>query len=79
MTKTFTCELTGIKTTYHYQDSIVNGIQSVTIEYPADYIKDLEKSEKRNNSLPKTKQMFMNPKTGKEVSYYRAKSLGLVD
>ena len=79
MTKTFTCEHTGIKTTYQYQDSVVNGIQSVVIEYPADYLKELEKNEKRNNKLPKTKQMFLNPKTGKEVSYYRAKSLGLVD
>lgn len=79
MTKTFTCEHTGIKTTYQYQDSVVNGIQSVVIEYPADYLKELEKNEKRNNNLPKTKQMFLNPKTGKEVSYYRAKSLGLVD
>ena len=79
MTKTFTCEHTGIKTTYHYQDSVVNGIQSVTVDYPADYLKEFERSEKRHSNLPKTKQMYLNPKTDREVSYYRAKALGLVD
>ena len=28
--------------------------------------------------IPKTKQKYLNPKTGKEVSYARAKALGLV-
>ena len=78
MTKTFTCEHTGIKTTYTYQDSIVNGIKSVDIEYPKGYLEQFAKEEKRVNNLPKTKQMFFNPKTGKDVSYFRAKTLGLV-
>jgi hypothetical protein len=77
-TKTFTCEHTGIKTIYTYQDSIVHGIESVEIEYPKGYLEALAKEEKRKDNLPKTKQMFMNPKTGKEVSYFRAKTLGLV-
>ena len=29
-------------------------------------------------SLPKTKQKYLNPKTGKEVGYVRAKNLGLI-
>ena len=28
--------------------------------------------------IPKTKKKYLNPKTGKEVSYARAKTLGLV-
>ena len=78
MTKTFICEHTGITTTYHYQDSIVNGIKSVEIEYPKAYLDEFNKKEKRQNNLPKTKQLFLNPATGKEVGYYRAKNLGLV-
>lgn len=78
MTKTFTCKHTGIKKTYHYRDSIVNGIQSVVTEYPANYLKEFRKNEKIQSNLPKTKQMYLNPKTGREVSYYRAKALGLV-
>lgn len=78
LTKTFTCEHTGIKTTYNYQDSIVNGIKSVDIEYPKEYLDQFAKEEKRINNLPKTKQMYFNPKTGKDVSYFRAKTLGLV-
>ena len=78
-TKTFVCELTGIKTTYTYNGtSIVSGIVKAEFEYPKEYLDELTKKEKRQNNLPKTKQMFLNPKTGKEVSYYRAKSLGLV-
>ena len=36
--------------------------------------------EKRvqKKSLPKTKQKYLNPKTGKEVGYVRAKNLGLI-
>lgn len=31
-----------------------------------------------NRKIPKTKKKYLNPKTGKEVSYARAKTLGLV-
>ncbi len=78
LSKTFTCEHTGIKTTYNYQNSIVNGIKSVDIEYPKEYLDAFNRKEKQQSTLPKTKQMFLNPKTGKEVGYYRAKNLGLV-
>ena len=78
-TKTFLCEVTGIRTTYTYDgNSIVNGIIKAEFEYPPGYIEAFNKKEKSNDSLPKTKQTFLNPKTGKEVSYYRAKALGLV-
>ena len=78
-TKTFVCDITGIKTTYTYNGaSIVNGIIKAEFEYPKEYLDDFAKKEKIKNNLPKTKQMFLNPKTGKEVGYYRAKNLGLV-
>ena len=77
--KTFTCDVTGIKTTYTYNGaSIVNGMIKAEFEYPKEYLDEFNKKEKRQSSLPKTKQMFLNPKTGKEVGYYRAKNLGLV-
>ena len=77
--KVFVCELTGIKTTYTYNGaSIVNGIIKAEFEYPKEYLDEFNKKEKIKNKLPKTKQMFLNPKTGKEVGYYRAKNLGLV-
>jgi hypothetical protein len=75
----FTCEHTGIVTTYTYRThSITSGIEKAEFEYPKEYLDEFNKKEKRQSSLPKTKQMFLNPKTGKEVGYYRAKNLGLV-
>lgn len=78
ISKTFTCEHTGIKTTYHYQNSIVNGIQSVEIDYPKGYLDQISKQQKRFDNLPKTKRMYLNPATGNEVTYARARTLGLV-
>jgi uncharacterized lipoprotein YehR (DUF1307 family) len=79
LVKVFTCELTGIKTTYTYRkDSVVSGIEKAEFEYPKEYLDDFAKKEKIKNNLPKTKQMYLNPQTGKEVGYYRAKNLGLV-
>jgi hypothetical protein len=79
LVKVFTCEITGISTTYTYRkDSIVSGIEKAEFEYPKEYLDEFNKKEKRQSNLPKTKQMFLNPKTGKEVGYYRAKNLGLV-
>lgn len=75
----FTCDSTGIKTTYTYRgSSIATGIEKAEFEYPKEYLEEFAKKEKYQKNLPKTKQMFLNPKTGKEVSYYRAKALGLV-
>tara|TARA_R110000868_G_scaffold162696_1_gene394145 strand:+ start:208 stop:450 length:243 start_codon:yes stop_codon:yes gene_type:complete len=79
MIKTITCKRTKIKRTYTYRgDSIVNGIKSVTIEYPVGYLKEFEESRKGNKDLPKTKQLYTNPATGKEVSYSRARAIGLI-
>jgi hypothetical protein len=75
----FTCDVTGIKTTYTYRThSITSGMEKAEFEYPKEYLEELNRKEKYQKNLPKTKQMFLNPKTGKEVSYYRAKALGLV-
>jgi hypothetical protein len=79
MISVFTCEHTGIVTTYTYRGSnISTGIEKAEFEYPKGYVEQFSKEQKRSSNLPKTKQMFLNPKTGKEVSYYRAKTLGLV-
>ena len=79
MISVFTCEHTGIVTTYTYRgSSISTGIEKAEFEYPKGYVEQFNKEQKRSSNLPKTKQMFLNPKTGKEVSYYRAKTLGLV-
>ena len=75
----FTCDVTGIKTTYTYRgSSITSGIESAEFDYPKDYLEQFAKEEKRAKNLPKTKQMYLNPKTGREVSYFRAKTLGLI-
>lgn len=79
LVKVFVCDLTGIKTTYTYRtESIISGIEKAEFEYPKEYLEKLNKKEKYQKNLPKTKQMYLNPKTGREVSYYRAKVLGLV-
>jgi hypothetical protein len=39
---------------------------------------DKERVARPKKSLPKTKQKYLNPKTGKEVGYVRAKNLGLI-
>jgi hypothetical protein len=75
----FTCDVTGIKTTYTYRgSSITSGIESAEFDYPKDYLEQFAKEEKRTKNLSKTKQMYLNPKTGREVSYFRAKTLGLI-
>tara|TARA_R110000868_G_scaffold82871_3_gene233818 strand:+ start:203 stop:451 length:249 start_codon:yes stop_codon:yes gene_type:complete len=78
ITKTFICEHTGIKTIYTYQDSIVNGMQSVEIEYPKGYLDKFAKEQERADNLPKTKRLYFNPATGKDVSYARARAIGLL-
>ena len=51
---------------------------SVSIHYPKNYTSDAEDLKLKNKKLPKTKQRFINPKNGKEVSYQRAKELGII-
>lgn len=79
MVKVFTCEVTGITTTYTYNgDSIVSGIVKAEFEYPKGYLEQFSKREKQQDNLPKTKRLYLNPATGREVSYSRALSLGLL-
>ena len=75
----FTCEITGIKTTYTYRgSSIVSGIETAEFEYPKGYLDQFAKEQKRVDNLPKTKRLYFNPATGKEVSYARARAIGLL-
>ena len=78
-TKTFVCDITGIKTTYTYnRDSIVSGMVKAEFEYPPGYLEAFNKKQKREDNLPKTKRLYVNPATGREVSYARAKALKII-
>lgn len=75
----FTCDVTGIKTTYTYRgSSITTGMESAEFEYPKGYLEQVSKQQKAMDSLPKTKRLYYNPATGKDVSYARARTLGLL-
>lgn len=75
----FIDELEGIKSTYTYDSrNVVNGIQKSEFEYTKKYLDQFNKQKKYQENFPKTKQLFLNPVTGKEVSYSRAKNLGLI-
>lgn len=75
----FTCDVTGIKTTYTYRgSSIVSGIESAEFDYPKGYLDKFAKEQKTADNLPKTKRLYFNPATGKEVSYARARAIGLL-
>ena len=79
MVKVFKDEETGIVTTYTYAgNSIVNGILKAEFEYPKGYLDQFSKKQKRQDNLPKTKRLYLNPATGNEVSYARARALGLL-
>lgn len=75
----FVDEETGVRTVYTYRENIQRGIKSVEIFYPKAYSDELDRKAEIEDTLPKTRRMYMNPATGREVSYYRAKALGLVD
>lgn len=75
----FTCDVTGIKTTYTYRgSSIVSGIEKAEFDYPKGYLEQFAKEQKRADNLPKTRRLYFNPATGKEVSYARARAIGLI-
>jgi hypothetical protein len=79
MVKVFTCEITGIVTTYTYNGaSILSGIAKAEFEYPKGYLEQFSKKQKQQDNLPKTKRLYLNPATGNEVSYARARALGLL-
>jgi hypothetical protein len=51
-----------------------NGPYETTMEYP----KGTKTFEQMQELLPKTRRRYLNPETGKDVAYTRAKELGLV-
>lgn len=51
-----------------------NGPYETTTSYP----KGTKTFEQMQEALPKTKRRYLNPLTGKEVAYTRAKELGLI-
>jgi hypothetical protein len=66
----------GTKQVWQY--STTGDLMSVSIYYPKNYTSDAEDLKLKNKKLPKSKQRFINPKNGKEVSYQRAKELGII-
>jgi len=75
----FKCDITGITTTYTYRGkSIATGIEKAEFDYPKGYLEQFGRDQKRVDNLPKTKRLYLNPATGREVSYSRALSLGLL-
>ena len=79
MVKVFTDEETGIVTTYTYAgNSVVNGILKAEFEYPKGYLEQFGKKQKRQDNLPKTKRLYNNPATGRDVSYARATALKII-
>jgi hypothetical protein len=68
----------GIVSTWYYEKDHLNlNPFKVIIDYPKDYTSLEEDRKLSNKKIPKTKRRFINPETGKEVSYQRAKTLGI--
>jgi hypothetical protein len=78
VTKTFKSNDGVVSTWYYEKDRLNLGPFKVTIDYPKDWTSQEEDMKKSNKKVSKTNQRFVNPSTGKEVSYQRAKALGLV-
>lgn len=75
----FKCDITGITTTYTYRgSSIVSGMEKAEFDYPKGYLEKFAKEQSRADNLPKTKRLYLNPATGREVSYARARAIGLL-
>lgn len=78
VTKTFK-SIDGVTSTWYYEKDRLNlGPFKVEIKYPDNYTSLEEDIKKKNKKVSKTNQRFINPKNGKEISYQRAKALGLV-
>jgi len=60
------------------KDIFANGPISVTREFLNEEVQENGLTI-NNEDLPKTKRRYINPKNGKDVAYFRAKQLGLVD
>jgi hypothetical protein len=72
----------GIKYTWKYDlDKFEYGPIEVDVVYPSGYKPIFEKQEEQktiNSKIPLKYQTFLNPKNGKQVSYQRAKQLGII-
>jgi hypothetical protein len=78
VTKTFK-SIDGVVSTWYYEKDRLNlGPFKVEIKYPDDWTSQEEDLKKSNKKVSKTNKRFINPSTGKEVGYSRAKALGLV-
>jgi hypothetical protein len=63
----------GCKEEWTYDlDKSPNGPIKVEVFYPKNY------DEIKEEELPKSKQKYLNPYTGKRVNYQRAKQLGII-
>ena len=77
LVKTFTCSTTKVVRTFTYRThSIVSGIEKVDITYPKGFVET--QPVKQSTPEDPRKKMYINPATGREVSYYRAKFLGII-
>ena len=54
------------------------GPVEVVVSYEKGWKSPSDTMQSTNKKLPKNKQTFINPATGKLVKYFRAKQLGLV-
>ena len=69
----------GAKTTWYWdKEKHPRGPYKVTVSYPDGFEDEETKRIKQNRKLPKTQRRYLNPQTGKEVSYGRAKQLKLI-
>ncbi len=78
VTKVFKSADGVVSTWYYEKDRLDLGPFKVVIDYPKDYTSLEEDLKKKNKKISKTNQRFINPSNGKEVSYQRAKALGLI-
>ena len=62
----------GVTHTWYYKGK---DLFKVTIDYPKGHMSDAEEQKLKNKKLPKTKQRFTNPITGKEISHQRYQQL----
>lgn len=75
----------GTSDVWKYDYSITkNGPVSVEVNvtdgsFNRKVVEEEQPQEISNESLPKTKRMYLNPANGKMVGYARAKSLKLID
>jgi hypothetical protein len=69
----------GVKSIWEFDlEKQPNGPIKTTISYPENSKHREKILQEENSKLPLTKQKFWNTATGKEISYQRAKQLGII-